>query len=300
MPAATPAQLGGPRISDHEFQLFQALVQHETGIQLPESKRPLLVGRLARRLRELRLPTFAAYHRRVTEEGDEPERRCMIDLICTNETRFFREPRQFDWLERHLVPAWVAEAAEGRRRRRLRAWSAACSSGEEPYSLAMVLLAQLPDWDVQILATDLSTRVLARAEAGLWPIEASRDIPRRHLERFMLRGVGENQGRMKASAALRDVLRFERHNLHLGRPDVAGTFDLIFCRNVLIYFSPEGRAAVVRRLVQRLAPGGNLFFGHAETLNGFGERLHSVGPNVYGWAPAPPKPAWAISGATPR
>jgi chemotaxis protein methyltransferase CheR len=268
-------------ISDHEFLLFQTLIQRETGIQLPESKRALLVARLGRRLRALRLSSFGAYHKRVTEEHDAAERRCMIDLICTNETRFFREPKQFEWLERSLLPVWAAAAARGQRARRVRAWSAACSSGEEPYSLAMVLLARLPGWDIEILGSDLSTRVLARAQAALWPIEAARAIPRPHLERFMLRGVRDQQGRMKASLALRDTVRFEQHNLHLGQPDVRGPFDLILCRNVLIYFSSEGRAAVLRRLVRQLAPDGHLFLGHAETLNGLDLHLPNVGPNVY-------------------
>lgn len=270
-------------ISDHEFGLFQTLLQRETGIQLPQSKRPLLVGRLARRLRELRLPTFTAYYERVTQAADDAERRCMIDLVCTNETRFFRESKQFEWLEHSLLPAWRTQAEQGRRRARVRAWSAACASGEEPFSLAMVLLAQLPNWDVEILASDLSTRVLERARAALWPIEAAGDIPERHLQRFMLRGVRENQGRMKASPTLRACVRFERHNLHDAHDGVAGTFDLIFCRNVLIYFSPEGRAAVVRKLSRHLASAGHLFLGHAETLSGITEQFRSVGPNIYGW-----------------
>jgi chemotaxis protein methyltransferase CheR len=285
MPDGAPEAVEGTyRISDHEFGLFQALVQRETGIQLPETKRPLLVGRLARRLRELKLPSFAAYYRRVAKEEGEAERLRMIDLISTNETRFFREPKQFEFLERQMLPAWTAAAREGRRPRRVRAWSAACSTGEEPHSIAMTLLAQLPDWEIEIVATDISTRALERARAALWPIEKSRDIPEPLLRAFMLRGIGEHQGYMKAGPELRSLVRFERLNLHGARYDVEGAFDLIFCRNVLIYFSAQGRAAVVNRLLERLAPGGHLLLGHAETLNGLTDRLRSVGPAVYSWA----------------
>jgi chemotaxis protein methyltransferase CheR len=278
------ADAGGYHISDEEFRRFQALVERETGIQLPESKRSLLVGRLARRLRELKLASFGDYYRRVTDQGDPAERILLIDRISTNETSFFREPKQFEHLEQELLPAW---AADPRRERRVRVWSAACSTGEEPYSLAMTLLGQLPGWEIDILASDLSTRALSHARAALWPIEQSREIPERHLKAFMLRGVGEHQGYMKAGPELRQVVRFQRLNLHAPRCEAHGRFDLIFCRNVLIYFSAQGRAAVVGRLLKHLAPGGYLFLGHAETLNGITDRLRSVGPTVYGWAGRP-------------
>ena len=185
-----------------------------------------------------------------------------------------------------MLPAW-AEQAEARGRR-VRAWSAACSTGEEPYSMAMTLLAGLPGWQVDVLASDVSTRVLERAQAAVWPIEKSRDIPERHLKAFMLRGTGEHQGYMKAAPELRETVRFERLNLHRIGREIHGVFDLIFCRNVLIYFSHEGRTAVVRKLLGHLAPGGYLCLGHAETLNGITDQVRSVGPTVYGWADRTP------------
>lgn len=277
----------GPyRISDHEFELFQALVERLTGIQLPEAKRPLLVGRLARRLRELKIESFETYYRCVTR--DEAERVRMIDAITTNETRFFREPQQFELLERQWLPAWAATAADAAhaadaagRRRRIRVWSAACSTGEEPFSIAMRLLSLLPDWDIEILATDLSTRALEKARAALWPIEKCRDIPERYLKAFMLRGTGEHRGYMKAGRELRSLVRFERFNLHDSHYPVNGPFELIFARNVLIYFSTEGRAAVINKLIGHLAPEGCLLLGHAETLNGITDRLSTVGPTIY-------------------
>jgi len=171
----------------------------------------------------------------------------------------------------------------GERPRRIRAWSAACSTGEEPYSLAMSLLTALPSeagFSVDILASDISTRVLAAARAALWPLERSAEIPAHHRKRFMLRGVADQEGRMKAGPALRDVLRFDRINLNETPRPTGGPFDLIFCRNVLIYFRPEEKGKVVGRLISHLAPGGLFLLGHAESLIGNGD-LTSVGPMVY-------------------
>jgi chemotaxis protein methyltransferase CheR len=283
-PRRRPTTDPGLRMSDGAFRLFRTLIEAEVGIQIPEAKRPLLVSRLARRLRDLGLDDFEAYYRRVTTDRDEAERARMFDLISTNETRFFREPKQFEFLERHVLPAWTEQAAQGRRPRSVRVWSAACSTGEEPYSIGMLLLSGLPGWEIEILGTDLSTRVLDRARAALWPIEKSQQISEPCLKAYMLRGTGEHEGCMKAGPELRRLVRFQRLNLHDARCEVDGRFDLIFCRNVLIYFSVEGRASVVRRLVERLAPGGYLFLGAAETLAGASEGLRSVGPAAYSLA----------------
>jgi chemotaxis protein methyltransferase CheR len=269
-------------MSDHELALFRALVERESGIHLTEPKRALLVGRLSRRLRELALPSFGAYYRRIVRDQAELVR--MIDLVTTNETHFFREPKQFEFLERTLVPRWAADAAAGRRPRSLRVWSAACSSGEEPFSVAMTLLHHLPDWSLDVLATDLSTRILERARAAVWKVEKAGEIPQHLLKAFMLRGIGANQGTMKAGAELRRAVRFARLNLHRDPLPVQGVFDLILCRNVLIYFSAEGRARVVERLLRHLHPEGFLFLGHAETLSGLDDRLGGRGPSIYGWS----------------
>ena len=269
------------RISAREFALFRDLIHRESGIFLSEAKKALVVGRLGRRLRQLGLSSWGDYHR--LAEGDEEERVRMLDCICTNETHFFREPRQFAFLEQQAFPEWAARAAAGAPRR-IRAWSAACSTGEEPYSLAMTLLAHFPPssgWTIDILASDLSTRVLDQARAGVWSIEKSREIPERHLKAFMLRGTGPQQGVMKAGLAVRSVLRFQRVNLNLDRYPVSGPFDLVLCRNVLIYFDVASKMRVVNRLLDLLAPGGYLFLGHAESLAGLGDRGRSVGPTVY-------------------
>lgn len=282
-----PLTSPGPRPpSAAEFAGFQGLVQREAGIHLSDAKRALLVGRLSRRLRELELESFGAYLSLV--ERDAAERVCMLDSLCTNETRFFREPRQFAFIEDCLLPAWAAQAQAGLRPRRVRAWSAASSTGEEPYSLAMTLLSAFPPgtgWDLEVLATDLSTRALARAEAALWPIDKAREIPPALLRRFMLRGVGSQEGRMKVSPELRSLVRFQRLNLNDEHYAAPRDCDLVLCRNVLIYFRPELKARVVERLLEHLAPDGCLFLGHAESLAGLAGRVRTVGPNIYSRAP---------------
>ncbi len=268
-----------PRISAKEFALFRDLIHRESGIFLSEAKKALVVGRLGRRLRELGLASLGAYYR-LLAEGDEQERVRMLDCICTNETHFFREPRQFEFLEQQVFPEWAARAAP----RRIRAWSAACSTGEEPYSLAMTLLAHFPPssgWTLEILASDLSTRALDQARAGLWSIDKAREIPERYLKAFMLRGRGRQEGVMKAGPEIRSLVRFQRVNLNQDRYPVAGPFDLVFCRNVLIYFDAASKARVVHRLLDQLAPGGFLFLGHAESLTGVSDGGRSVGPTVY-------------------
>jgi chemotaxis protein methyltransferase CheR len=270
-------------ITDADFVLFQRLLEKETGIYLSQAKKSLLVGRLSRRLRELGLNNLRKYYKRVLADPAEHVR--MIDCISTNETQFFREPLHFGFLEQRILPQWIAQAESGRRQRRIRVWSAGCSTGEEPASIAMTLLHYLPEsagWQVEILATDISTRVLVRARAGIWPVEKARQIPTPYLKAFMLRGTGSQEGSMKAGPEIQRVVRFDRFNL-LGEaaPSAPGLFDMIFCRNVLIYFQPETKARVVRRLLTHLAPDGFLFVGHSESLNHLSDCLRSVVPTVY-------------------
>lgn len=271
-------------IGDQEFALLGGLIQRETGIHLPETKKALLARRLAGRVRALGLTSFAAYYRRVCREGDGEERLAMLDAITTHETHFFREPRQFELLERRLLPAWDEAARERRRPRRVRAWSAGCSTGEEPFSLAMVLAHHLPPaagWDLEVMATDLSRLALAQAQAATWSLERAEEVPSHYRERFMLRGVRGQSGRMRAAPELRALVRFARLNLNDPIYPVGGPFDLILCRNVLIYFEPASKARVVGRLLHHLAPGGYLMVGHAESLNGLTDRVRSVQPTVY-------------------
>jgi chemotaxis protein methyltransferase CheR len=269
-------------LSDAEFALFQALIHRETGIYLAETKKPLLVARLGGRLRATRSPSFAHYFRRAKADPDELVR--MLDCITTNETHFFREPKHFEFLEKKLLPAWSAQAAAGKRSTVVRAWSAGCSTGQEPYSLAMSLLHHFGDderWAIEIVATDLSTAVLDKAGHGVWPIAAAAEIPERYLKAFMRRGIGPQEGKMKAANELRRLIRFRHANLNDESDMPPGKFDLVFCRNVLIYFRGETKKRVVQRLVERIAPGGYLFLGHAEALSSGMERVRAVHPTVY-------------------
>lgn len=269
-------------IGDGDFRRFQELVHREAGIWLSPAKKALLVGRLAKRLRALGIGDYGEYYRRV--EADPAEQVHMLDCICTNETRFFREPRHFQFLETELAARWRAEAGAGARPRRVRVWSAACSTGEEPYTIAMALLAAFPPqsgWEVDILATDLSTRALERARAAVWPLEKSREIAAPYLRAFMLRGVGSQDGLMKAGPEVRSVVRFARLNLNQRAWPGLGRFDLVFCRNVLIYFDPPTKDRVVVQILGHLEPDGLLLLGHAESLSGMANRLRPVLPTVY-------------------
>jgi chemotaxis protein methyltransferase CheR len=274
-------------VSDAVFARFQALVHKEAGIWLSPAKKALLVGRLSKRLRALRLASFRDYYERVQE--DEAERTQLLDCICTNETHFFREPRHFELLAGSVYPSWWAEANAGRRPRRIRAWSAACSTGEEPFSIAMSIRQAFPaglGWDVDVLGTDLSTRALARAAQATWPIARSAEIPVATLKRFMLQGTGSDEGRMRAVPELQALVRFARLNLVDEQYPALGKFDLLFCRNVLMYFDPATKVRVVERLLAHLAPAGLLFLGHAESLGGMRDRLRAIIPTVYAFADA--------------
>jgi chemotaxis protein methyltransferase CheR len=271
-------------VSDRDFARFQRLINDEAGIWLAPVKKALLVGRLARRLRELGIASYGEYFEIVV--ANETERVRMLDAICTNETHFFREPRHFEYLCDNVFPAWREEADAGRRPRRLRVWSAACSTGEEPYTIAMTLLSAFQGWDLEVLATDLSTKVLARAQAAIWSLEKSREIPEPYLKAYMLKGFGSQEGLMKAGPEIRELVRFSRLNLTHDQPGL-GQFDVVFCRNVLIYFDKETKGKVVNRLLDRLHPDGYLFLGHAESLGGFTTRAKSVLPTVYTLAQTP-------------
>ena len=268
-----------PAISTEEFDLFQQLIAHRAGIRLNDSKRALLVGRLSRRVRDLGLGTFRDYYQRVMRDRDERTR--MLDLITTNETEFFREPAQFAFVEKNVIPRWLEAAEYGRRERRVRVWSAGCSTGEEPYSVAMLLHSNLPGWEIEILGTDLSTRVIDAAERAIWPAERLANIPLAYRRPYVLNGTGAQEGRITVSDTLRRLVHFRRLNLIDTSFDVLGSFDIVLCRNVLIYFDAELRRAVIDRLVDRCAVGGYFLLGHAEALNGASSRLTLLKPTIW-------------------
>jgi chemotaxis protein methyltransferase CheR len=274
--------LAVPELPDSLFREYQELIYRQAGIYLGPAKKALLLGRLSRRLRELGLLSMGAYLRRVRDEPAERVR--LIEAICTHETHFFREPRHFTFLERDLLPRWRAQGATDAGGHAVRVWSAACSTGEEPFSLAMVLRHHLPPaegWNIDILATDLSTRILDRARQTLWPLDKAGEIPLHYLKRFMLRGIGSQEGRMKAGPELRSLVRFQQLNLNDERYPGLDRFDLIFCRNVLIYFDARSKQRVIGRVLSHLKPHSYLFVGHAESLSGAAHPIQAVIPTVY-------------------
>jgi chemotaxis protein methyltransferase CheR len=279
-----PPQLS---VSPALFQKFQKLIYSETGIWLGSSKTALLCGRLFRRLRALEITSLERYYERVERPDQQEERACMIDAITTNETRFFREPRQFDFLVERVFPRWRADTEQRLRSRRVRIWSAGCASGEEPYTLAMLLAQHLPaaeGWDARVLATDISNRVLEKAGKGIYPIARSAELPRELLHAFMLRGTAERQAEMKVKVEVQQMVDFRRLNLNQESEvnEVSeGPFDAIFCRNVLIYFDLDSKRRVVANLVRHLTPNGLLFVGHAENLNSVSSQLQSLEPTIY-------------------
>ena len=261
-------------ITNQEFALFQRLIYKIAGISLSEAKKVLLVGRLTKRLRHYELDTFTQYYRMLAS-GDHPEElQTMVDLLTTNETYFFREPHHFDFLRQEIL-------AKRRHPGTFRLWSAASSSGEEVYSIAMVLAEMLPDTPWEIVGSDISTRVLAKAVAGHYSLARTEGIPPGYMRKYCLKGVRSNAGTFLIAPELRKKTSFYQINLtHPVEADI-GDFDVVFLRNVMIYFEPETKAKVVHNLLPRLKPGGYLIIGHSETLNGITDRVTAVRPTIY-------------------
>lgn len=263
-----------PAISDREFVLFRQLMREVAGVDLSDSKKHLVSGRLSRRLREHRLGSFSDYYQLVSRDPQGEEFQRMLDLLTTHETYFFREPRHFDYLARHVLPQLAG-------RRELRIWSAASSTGEEAYSLAMVLMDQLgPDARWSIFASDISRDVLRRARRGIYPQQRVRDTPDDYVRRFCLRGIGSQQGSVRIAPEIRERVEFAQVNLNQPLAGL-GEFDVIFLRNVLIYFDHETKRQIVHRLAAQLRRRGWLFVGHSETLNGLSTGLHLECSTIY-------------------
>lgn len=263
-------------ITDHEFSLISKLVYEESGINLTESKKLLVIGRLGKRLRKLGLSTFKEYYAYLKEAGSQ-EITVMLDCISTNKTDFFRESAQFDFLRQEVIPGIVES-------RKIRIWSAACSSGEEPYSIAITLHESIPEinsCDIKILASDISTKVLDMAAAGIYEAERLTPVPYDVMQRHFLKGNKDNGERFKVKGHLRDMITYRRINLMEMPYPVKTTFDVIFFRNAMIYFDKQTQEDVINRLSRYLKDGGYLFLGHSESLHGMNCNLTYVRPNVY-------------------
>jgi chemotaxis protein methyltransferase CheR len=262
-------------ITDTEFSRFQRFIFDAAGITLTPAKKALVCGRLSKRLQAHRLESFGAYFELLSSGRASGEVQTAVDLLTTNETYFFREPKHFD-----LLREFATEASG--RPQPFRVWSAASSSGEECYSIAMVLAdcldASQTPWDV--VGSDISTRVLSRARTGHYTLERARNIPAAYLKRFCLRGQGEQEGTLLVERKLRSRVNFAQVNLNTDLPRL-GTFDVVFLRNVMIYFNGDTKRQVVARVLSLLKPGGHLFIGHSESLNDISTAVEQRAPSIY-------------------
>lgn len=266
-------QAQAPTLNDQEFVLFQRLLFDIAGIHLAPAKKVMLAGRLGRRIRAHNLASYGEYYKLLEQEQDELQ--IAVDLLTTNETYFFREPKHFDFLREQILP-------EHPRGQPFRVWSAACSSGEEPYSLAMLLQDRLgPSANWEVLASDISTQVLAQAQRGIYPMSRAALLPLTYKHQYCLKGVGEQDGMLLVDKAVRQRVQFRQINLNQPLPGGLGSFDLLLLRNVMIYFQLETKREVVQRIVEQLKPGGYLFIGHSESLHGINSELRLVQPAIY-------------------
>jgi chemotaxis protein methyltransferase CheR len=267
---------GEARLSDADLSRLVRLIYERSGISLHSGKRALVLARLQKRLRAGGFASFTTYLQHVERDQSGAEMTSLLDAIATNHTSFFREPQHFEFLKTTVLPSF----ADGKP---LRVWSAACSSGEEPVTIAITVLDALHNVappSVRLLATDLSTKALAIASAGVYRMERVANIPMEVLRRHFQKGMGEHTGTARVARHVRMLIEYRQLNF-LELTDLHERFDVIFCRNVMIYFDREMQRRVVSLLERHLAPDGYLFISHSESLNGTAHGLRWVAPAVY-------------------
>jgi len=265
-------------LTDAQFEQIRRLIKRQCGIHLNEGKKDLVRGRLAKRLRVLGFDSFRLYLEHLDADASGSELTALLDAISTNQTSFFREPAHFEYLQRAVLPRVAARGD-----RRLRVWSAGCSSGEEPYSIAITLregLGELDAWDARVLATDISTRVLAGARRAVYGEDRVAAISPLLRSRYFVCTQTRPRRQYGVVPAVRKLVHFARLNLMDSWP-MRGPFDVIFCRNVMIYFDRPTRQRLIGRFAGLLAKGGTLFVGHSESLTGIQHPLRYVQPTVY-------------------
>lgn len=265
--------------SDKEFKFISDLVGERTGIVLSSAKRQMVYGRLSRRLRQLKMTKFSEYCDMLTS-GHEEELIEFTNAITTNLTAFFRENHHFEHLKKTVLPEIIKNNASTKR---IRIWSAGCSSGEEPYSIAMCVREALPrssGWDVKILATDLDSNMVERGKAGVYTAERVEGLTPARMKKWVKKGKGENADKVRMSDELRDIITFKELNLMEGWP-LKGPFDFMFCRNVVIYFNKDTQRILFDRYADLLAPKAHLFIGHSESLNKVTDRFDLLGKTIY-------------------
>ncbi|UCX04528.1 CheR family methyltransferase [Shewanella glacialimarina] len=258
-------------LSDKEFCLFQRMIYEIAGINLSENKKALVSSRLAKRVKHFGLNSYAQYFELLQSKAHN-EYQIAIDLLTTHETFFFREPKHFDFIRDKVIPGWNGT--------QLRVWSAASSSGEEAYTLAMILAEHAGNKNWEIVGTDISTPILDRARSGHYAIEKSANIPKNYLVNYCLKGTRQQQGTFIMCPELRQKVQFIHANLKDNLSQL-GSFDVIFLRNVLIYFDMKTKQHVVSQLLRQLKPNGYFIVGHSESLNGVVDNLIAVKPSVY-------------------
>ena len=267
------------QFTETDSQALRTLVKEMTGIHLAESKRELVYGRVSRRLRALGMSSFADY-RRLLETGDGSELAAFCNALTTNLTSFFRESHHFDYLRNEFL---APRREAGRRSERIRIWSSACSSGEEPYSIAMTILETIPDcarWDIKILATDLNSDILARAQRGCYDAERVKGLDPNRLGNFFTETRQGNELVYQVVPEIARLITFRQVNLMHDLP-MSGPLDVIFCRNVVIYFDKETQRGLFSRMAKLQRPGHLLFLGHSETLFKVSEDYTLIGKTVY-------------------
>lgn len=273
-------KLESPRITPEDYDFICRVVYEQSRIHLGPDKQGLVTSRLAKRLRQLQIGSYHEYCEYLSSPAGPEELRFLIDRISTNHTHFFREIKHFDFLGETVLPAWKQRSFS----EPLRVWSAACSSGDEPYSLGIYLAEKLAPADSgewQIDASDISTRVLELARRGIYDADRLNDIPPDWLRRHFQKGVREWEGQFRVKAELRERIRFHHLNLLQSSYPFTKPFQIIFCRNVMIYFDRATQTDLVSRLSDMLAPGGYLMVGHSESLSGVKHSLRLVQPAIY-------------------
>jgi chemotaxis protein methyltransferase CheR len=277
---ATQSDRSVDQLSAKNFRRLSAFVSSYSGIKMPSGKQTMLEGRLRRRIRSTGFESLDEYCAYLFDNGGlDTEAVALIDAVTTNKTDFFREPKHFEYLERQVLPAFVRSG-----RTSLRLWSAACSVGAEPYTIAMVVAGfaeRSRPIDYFILATDLSTDVLAAARKGIYPEGMLAPVPNAYMQRFVKRSSEPNSNLVRIAPALRSKVGFARLNFMDDLYPIGEPMDVIFCRNVLIYFDKPTQAKVLGRLCDHLAPGGYLFIGHSESITGFNLPVRTVANTIF-------------------
>ncbi|MGV6815734.1 MAG: CheR family methyltransferase [Thiotrichales bacterium] len=266
-------------LTDEEFRYFKELAKKVSGISLADNKKELVYGRVSRRLRTLSLNSFKEYIQ-ILEKRDPAELEQFSNMITTNLTSFFRESHHFDFLKSNVMPSLMKARSSTKK---ISIWSAGCSTGEEPYSIAMALLDGVPNiksWNIKIYATDIDSKVVQHARNGVYELDKVSGLPGTYMERFFMKGVGQNKGFARVKKEVSDLIEFSQLNLMNTWP-FDTQLDIIFCRNVVIYFDQETQTRLFSRFSDALADDGRFFAGHSEALYKVTDKFDLLGKTVY-------------------